>query len=615
MTESNEKYHILFESADDAIFLMDKENFIDCNNATLKLFNYKREEIINQPPFLFSPPFQPDGRDSKSKALELIQRAYNGESLQFEWLHTKKTGENFWCEVRLNRFKVGDNMFLLAIVRDITERKKNLTKIQLFANALEHINEAVSITNVENRFVYVNKKFCELYGYTKEDLIGQDAKILRVDDEDKEKLQDIFNNTLKGGWKGELWNKRKNGEKILIKLTSSPVFDEYGMLIAAIHVAYDITAEKEKLFKIQYDAERIKILFEYAPDPIFVIDSEGKLVEANKACENLTGIKKESEIGKKLFDLFPFDRKNKYKLNKLFYKALQGIPSGPDEIELNLKSGNTLAIEVFTHPISLEGKIIILSTARDITERKKLLKELTNAKERADLASKLKTLFYASMSHEIRTPINAILGFIEVIKDIYYEKADDEVKNYFDILENNSRNLLNIISQILDFSRLESGTIKFEPKLVLLNEELIKAKESLSLLANKKSLDISLDLPEEKVTVFADLNAVQSIITNILSNAIKYSDSGTIKVRLRKSYGFGIIEVQDQGIGMSEEFIKMAFNEFSRDPIVAKMKEGTGLGLAITKRYVEMNNGKILIHSTLGKGTTVIVRLPLHREL
>lgn len=609
---SEEKYKSLFESASDAIFLMSKDIFIDCNQATLKMFRCQREDIIGQPPYKFSPPFQPDGRTSKEKALELINRALNGERLAFEWVHTHLDGTTFNAEVKLNRVRIKNEYFLLAIVRDISEKKEIEQRIKLLANALESVNECVSITDLNNRLIYINKKFSEVYGYTKEELIGKSILMVRADKNDPEIIKQIYPETVKGGWVGEIWNKRKNGEEFLIRLSTSPVYDEHNKIIALIGVATDITQEKEFFNKIKYDAERLKILFENAPDAIFVCDYEGNIVEANRASETLVGWQKSEAIGKNLFELNLLDKSNFYKAAKVFYRALKAQPTGPDEIVIFNRNGEKLYIEVSTHPIIIEGKKLILCTARNITERKKILLELARAKAEAENANRQKTLFFAAMSHEIRTPINAILGFSEVLKDIFFEKADPEVKNYFEILQNAAKTLLHTISQLLDFSRIESGSFKYQFKELDIKKEILDIVELLKMLAEKKNLKIVTKLPENEVKVKADQYTLSGIISNLLSNSIKYSEKGTISINLWKDENFAICEIKDEGIGMSEEFQKKLFTQFSREELDKTKKiEGSGLGLALTKKYIDLNKGEISVKSKKGFGTTVTFKIPL----
>lgn len=615
LSNSEEKYKTLFESASDAIFLMDGEKFFDCNSATLKMFGCKKNEIIGEPPYKFSPPLQPDGKSSKDKAQKFIEEALNGKSLTFEWLHQKLDGTPFFAQVTLNRFKLKDKYYLLAIVRDISKEKEALQKVKLLANALESVNDCVSITDISNNIIYVNKKFCEIYGYVKKELIGKNISLLRSEKNSEEVTKEILPSTLQGGWEGELWNRKKNGEEFLIDLSTAPVYDENNNIIALIGVAQDITQEKILQEKLQYELEKLRILFEFAPDAIFVIDYNGNLIEANKASEKLTEYSREEGLGKTFFELNLFDRLNLIKAAKILYKARQTQPTGPDILKIKTKTGKYKCVEVSSYPIVLQGKKLILCSARDITERMKLLSELSKAKEEAEKANKSKTIFFASASHEIRTPINAILGFTDVLKEIFYYKSDEEIKKYFDIVQNSANQLLKTISQILDISRIETGdlTIKLEP--ISITKEILTVIEELSILANKKGLKIEPMLPKEDILVYADQYTLNGILINVITNSIKYSEKGTIQITLSKDDDFAICKIKDQGIGMSPEFKEKVFEHFTQENISTKhKKEGSGLGLAISKKYIDLNKGKIELKSTQGLGTTVIFKIPLYKS-
>lgn len=612
LKSSEEKYKALFSSSTDAILLLENDFIIDCNPAALSLLKSEKENILNHSIFDFSPALQPDGISSTEKISKLIEKANQDEQLQFEWVFKKSDNSYIYTEVRLNRIVIKEKYYLLSTIRDISAKKEQEKQIKLLANALESVNECVSITNLENNIIYVNKKFADVYGYTKEELIQLNISKMRSERNDPSKIKEILPETIKGGWKGELWNRRKNGEEFLIRLSTSPVYDEHNKIIALIGVATDITQEKELFNKIKYDAERLKILFENAPEPIFVFDFEGKIIEANKACEILTGWTRNEAYNKTFSELNIFDKPNLFKALKVLVKSLNGEITGPTEFIIYNRKGEQIFVDAFTHPIEIEGRKYVLCVARNITERKKILLELARAKEEAENANRQKTLFFAAMSHEIRTPINAILGFNEVLKDIFYEKSDAETKRYFEILENAAKTLLHTISQLLDLSRIESGSFKYQIKELDIRKEIIDVVELLKMLAEKKNLKIVTNLPETQLIVKADQYTLNGIISNILSNAIKYTDKGNIYINLTKSENFAICEIRDEGIGMSEEFQKRLFTNFVREERVFSRKvEGSGLGLVLTKKYVEINKGKISITSKRGVGTTVTFTIPL----
>ncbi len=259
----------------------------------------------------------------------------------------------------------------------------------------------------------------------------------------------------------------------------------------------------------------------------------------------------------------------------------------------------------------MEGQITaVCVSARDITERHNIENRLIHAKEAAEEKTRLKSSFLSSMSHELRTPLTAIIANCNLIEDIV--DSDAPVRQYISIIEENSKQLIDIINDILDLARLESRKTDFAGEVLDPTQCIQKVVKMVEPIAKKKSVKLSVGKPIQPLHVFVNAAYLERILTNLIGNAIKYTNNGTIIINVAEE---GVadsrrvsISVVDTGIGISESFLPYIFDEFRRER--ANTTDGSGLGLTITKKLVESMNGSIEIRSSEGKGTTVSVSFP-----
>ncbi len=296
LEKSELKYKSLFDLANDAIFLMDEEIFIDCNRKTLELFDCKKEDIIGKPPYEYSPKLQPDGRLSKDKALEKITLAIKGEPQRFEWTHKKLDGELFDAEVSLNRIVFGDKILLQAIVRDITDRKKTEEQVSMLAHAVKSISESVCITDMEGNIIFVNSSFCKSYNYTYDEIIGQHISILRSEKNSNKILNQIIPETLQGGWNGEIINKRKDGDEFLTSTSTSVIRNDEAKPVALITVSMDISDRKQSENELRHSRQMLQLILDNIPQRIFWKDLNSNYLGCNKNFANDAGLSNPDEI-------------------------------------------------------------------------------------------------------------------------------------------------------------------------------------------------------------------------------------------------------------------------------------------------------------------------------
>jgi len=245
----------------------------------------------------------------------------------------------------------------------------------------------------------------------------------------------------------------------------------------------------------------------------------------------------------------------------------------------------------------------------------KNLEELRQAKETAEEMARLKTNLLSNMSHEIRTPINGILGISQVIET---ETSDPNIREYVHLQQQSGRRLLETMSSILNLSRIEASTTNLNLSIVdindLMNQSALPLKES----AIRKQLSFSLELSNTKFQCLSDADMLRQVVTNIIGNAIKFTNKGYVAIRIAADEAIAntcCITVADTGVGISEEFMPKIFNPFEQESSGrARQYEGSGLGLSIAKRYIELMGGDIRVHSIKGKGTSFQVVLPIYRS-
>ncbi len=366
-------------------------------------------------------------------------------------------------------------------------------------------------------------------------------------------------------------------------------------------------------------------VIESMTDSMLVIDNRGRIVDINSAGASLINQKVSESIGKPLSLAIPFIAQQPEIIDK--YRVERAIQ---DEVSVENENGNR-HFDVRVSPLfdgqnQINGRVIIL---RDITERKRaeekiraqneaLVKanhELIEARQHAEIATELKSQFLANMSHELRTPLNAIIGYTEIQLAGMAGELNDEQQRYQERILANSEQLLGLINDVLDISKIEAGRMSLVRKPFVVRTWLDGIVKRTQVLADAKNLalvvKINDDLPN---TLVEDSDRLQQIVINLLSNAIKFTENGQIGIHLGRHDGAcWKIVVSDTGIGIPIHAYETIFEEFRQvDGSSRRRYGGTGLGLAIVKQLAHMMDGTVQLHSTLGVGSTFTIVLPFN---
>jgi signal transduction histidine kinase len=265
--------------------------------------------------------------------------------------------------------------------------------------------------------------------------------------------------------------------------------------------------------------------------------------------------------------------------------------------------------------MNLDGKWHAAAIIRDITERKRYQAKLKSALKKAKEGERVKTIFLANMSHEIRTPLNSILGFTESLKEKFKTVMDSESEWMFDIINQSGQRLLHTIHEILDMSQLETQSFVINPKRIDLEDCVRQTVVELEPRAEEKGLSLKLQGLSGTTTVTVDYYSFSQALSNIIENAIKYTNHGGVTIQLTKNDEYIVLSVTDTGIGMTPQYVKRLFNPFTQESEGHTKKfQGIGLGMSLAKKYLELNRIRLELNTKKNQGTRVRLFIPYYLE-
>jgi PAS domain S-box-containing protein len=352
--------------------------------------------------------------------------------------------------------------------------------------------------------------------------------------------------------------------------------------------------------------------------PMFVKDEQLRFVLTNEAFCKLVGRPNDSLLGLTDYDIVP--REQAAFFQDVDRKVLSA--GAPHETEEMLTSADGVEYWLFTRKSMVKvasGERYLVGIISDITERKRMEKDLVAAKLQAEDANRAKSQFLANMSHELRTPLNAVIGFAEIIKDELLGAINEpRYRDYATDIHHSGKALLNLINDILDMTRVEAGTYQLREDVCDVAKIVGNAADLVRKLALQSELNVCLDVPDDMPFLFADERCVRQVVVNFLSNGIKFTPKGgnvVVRARLEPDGAVAII-VADTGIGMAQDDIPNALSPFRQlESSHGRKYEGTGLGLSLTKAMLELHEGTLHVDSKLGAGTTVTARFPSRRTI
>jgi PAS domain S-box-containing protein len=589
-----------------------------------------------------------------------IQKALQGEeAVQIEY-KLPLEGEDYWFLASITR--LNDNE-VFWVARDITTRKKAEEDLVKFKLGIDQATDAVFITDRTGRIAYVNPGFEKTYGYTQAEAVGQYPRILKSGLLSREYYQQFWATLLnKQTVSNQIVNKTRDGRMVSISGSNSPIIDESGNIIGFIAVHHDITAAKQTeeiikrrneylsataeigrlvtstldmntLFSRTVNLVRERFGFYHAA--IFITEETGfrailQAATGNAGAEMLQQ-KHSLQVGSRSIVGEVTENGRAIVVNDTAssetHKFNPLLPETRAEAAIPLHVGSrtigALDIQSTTPNAFSEDDIAVLQTLADqvaiaIDNARSYELSMEAVKEMRE-ADRLKSQFLANMSHELRTPLNSIIGFSRVIlKGIDGPTTDLQQQDLLAI-HNSGQHLLGLINDILDVSRIEAGKMELTFDEVNLPELIVSVMSTASGLVKDKPITLHRDIPADLPTVRADAMRVRQVLLNLISNAGKFTDEGTITVQAAvtedpSGHREILVNVIDTGPGISAEDQKKLFQPFSQvDASPTRKSGGSGLGLSISSHLIQMHGGRIGVNSEPGKGSTFFFTLPAFR--
>jgi PAS domain S-box-containing protein len=606
------------------------------NDKFLDTFGYSRKEIYGDDHRMIT------SKQNRNDLFKDINKTiYNGEVWKGEVRYTTKYGKDIWADTTIVPFMDKNGVTKqVTIINDVTDYKMLLEEQRKLFRAVEQSPASIVVTNKDAIIEYVNPFFTKLTGYTKEEAIGKNPRILQSGLIEDQVYKDLWDTITSGKeWKGNLLNKKKNGELFWEAVSISPVFNDNDEITHYVAIKEDVTYKKEAEIKLEKSNSLYRTTLDAINEGVIAFDLGGRINSYNNRFLKLFDLNDDSiAFYKTNFDLFEFLSSKVMDSDGFFYRMKQIIESNNEEEAEVLYLKNENVYELSRKPQRLSGSIIgYVWSFRDVTKRNKAedkllwytkdlefaklsleeqkfkleetVDELKAAKNEAEMATKTKSEFLANMSHEIRTPMNAILGFTQLLEE---GNLSQKQRTYLNAITSSGKNLLRLINDILDLSKIEAGKLELSPEVVNIKKVITEIKDIFIVKAEEKEIDLIIDITDNiHENLYLDEVRLRQILFNLVGNSIKFTEDGFIRIGIRTqaidendSVVDLTIEVEDTGIGISEDQQDEIFESFRQQSGQSTRKfGGTGLGLAITKRLVEMMHGEIKLKSMKDEGT------------
>ena len=611
---SERRFRVFVDHAADAFFLGDeKGRVLDVNRRACESLGYTRDELIGMTPFDFV--------DLEPTVVEdRIRQFLAGEAVAFESRHRRKDGTVFPVETRGKSFREGGRQFLVALARDVTDRKQAEERLreseQRWRSLTEALPQLVWSATPDGACDYFSPQWTQHTGVPERDLLGwRWLAVLHPDD--REPTRRLWTDSVegRGPYDVEYRVRRSDGVYRWFKTRGTPIRDSAGRVVKWFGTCTDISDLRQTEEALRESEERFRGTFENAAVGIGHRHLDGRFLRVNQKFCTILGYPRDELLQRTGQEItHPDDLDAGVDLAEALLRGES--PGFTLEKRYVRRDGSPVWVEL---SVSLQrdgaGKPdYFIGIVQDISNRKRLEGELRQAKEAAEAANRAKDEFLANVSHEIRTPMNAILGMTELVLDT---PLDEGQRQGLKTVKSAADSLLGIINDLLDFSKIEAGKLELVPADFSLRGAVGDTLRAMAVRAHKKGLELIYQVqPDVPDALIGDAGRLRQVLLNLAGNAVKFTDEGEVVVRVEiqgdgppPSPGAGEVglrfTVRDTGIGIPPDQQERIFRAFEQeDTSTTRKYGGTGLGLTIAARLAALMGGTITVESVPGRGST-----------
>jgi len=636
------EFRNVLESAPDAIVITsDQGRIVRLNRQAEAIFGYTREELLGEPVEILMPERFRE-RHPKHRAAYSPKSRPRPMGTGLELYGRRKDGGEFPVDITLSPMEITDGFLIISVIRDITYRRRTEEQLVKLSRAVEQSANLVIIADTQGRIEYVNPNFTRVTGYTPDEVIGQNPRILKSEKTSPEEFRRLWETITSGReWRGEFLNKMKNGELCWASASISPIRNHQGVITHFVAIEEDISELKRAEEALRASERRYRQLTEATLDAIVVADERGVISLFNAAAQRTFGYSEQEALGQPLTILMPPEYHEAHQRGLRHYLETREARVVGRTIELRgrRKDGEVFPLELSLSAVELPEEIYFLGAIRDLTERQRLQARIVQAEKLASLG-----LMIAGVAHEINNPLAYVANNLAVLeRDICgltalvaaYEAAQailesarpdlaaqvaqlaeeidlPYVKEHIEQIVSSTRQgvkrVADIVQNLRGFARLDQAAVGW----VNLHDTITSSLEMIRGRLGRCHIVVEQQFGDLPLVMCAPAQ-INQVFLNLLVNALQAIEAtskggGRIEIRTRAAGDEVIVEVADDGRGIPAELLPRIFDPFFTTKAVG---EGTGLGLSISHGIVSDHGGRIEVENTPGQGSRFRVILPI----